>query len=323
MSALPNECDTGSDLSGLAGSHVAILLTTYNGASFLKQQLDSIVGQSHGNWTLYISDDGSSDETLEIIEAYRVSLGDERVRLFHGPRRGFAQNFLSLIRNPSVHGDFFAFSDQDDIWFADKLERSLKRIPQNEDEPALYCSRTRLVDERGSFIGYSPLFRKAPSFKNALVQSIAGANTMLLNGAARALLAQVPEQAQVVSHDWLCYLLVSGCDGHVHYDPEPTLDYRQHGGNLIGSNSGFYDRLVRIRKMFAGTFREWNRQNLLALDYCGEQLEKHNRSVLSLFETARTASLPRRLYLLKRAGVYRQTSLGTFGLILAATIGRI
>jgi len=323
MSALPKECDTGSDLSGLAGSHVAILLTTYNGASFLKQQLDSIVGQSHGNWTLYISDDGSSDETLNIIETYRVSLGNERVRLFYGPRRGFAQNFLSLIRNPSVRGDFFAFSDQDDIWFADKLERSLKRFPQNEGEPALYCSRTRLVDEDGGFIGYSPLFRKAPAFNNALVQSIAGANTMLLNAAARALLARIPEHAQVVSHDWLCYLLVSGCGGYIHYDPEPTLDYRQHGGNLIGSNSGFYDRLVRIRKMFAGTFREWNRQNLLALDYCGEQLEKHNRSVLSLFETARTASLPRRLYLLKRAGVYRQTSFGTFGLILAATIGRI
>lgn len=323
MSALPNENETAPVPSGLAGSHVAILLTTYNGAKFLKQQLESIARQSHGDWTLYISDDGSTDETLSIIETYRASLGSERLHLFHGPRRGFAQNFLSLIRNPAVSGDFFAFCDQDDIWFADKLERSLERIPRTGKAPALYCSRTRLIDEKGTFLGHSPLFRKAPGFKNALVQSIAGANTMLLNKGARALLARIPSNAPVVSHDWLCYLLVSGCGGRVHYDPEPTLDYRQHAGNLIGSNSSFRDRLVRIRKMFAGTFREWNQQNLQALEHCAGQFENHNQSALRLFATARQARLPKRLYLLRRTGVYRQTGAGTLGLILAATIGRI
>lgn len=302
---------------------VAILLTTYNGAKYLEEQLQSIIRQTHTCWTLYVSDDGSTDDTLQIIESYRGLLGCERVRLLQGPRRGFAQNFLSLIRNPKVCGDYFSFCDQDDIWFPDKLERSLAQIPRIEQGPALYCSRTRLIDEKGREIGYSPLFDRPPAFCNALVQSLAGANTMLLNPVARALLAQVPLEAPVVSHDWLSYLLVSGCGGQVRYDPEPTLDYRQHGGNLIGSNSGFGDRLRRVQKMFAGTFRDWNRQNLLALRYCVNQFDTHNQTVLDQFESAREASLLQRLRLLRQAGVYRQTGFGNFGLLLAASIRRI
>ena len=323
MSVNHIEPEIGKDPSTLAGRHVAILLTTYNGARFLAQQLDSIARQSHAEWTLYISDDGSSDGTLQIIESYQQLLGAGRVLLFQGPRRGFAQNFLSLVRNPVVTGDYFAFCDQDDCWFPDKLSRSLERFPLSEGAPAFYCSRTRLTDETGRVIGHSPLFDRTPSFRNALVQSLAGANTMLLNAAARELLARIPADAQVVSHDWLCYLLVSGCGGHIHYDPQPTLDYRQHGGNLIGSNSGVRDRLVRVRKMFGGTFREWNRQNLLALQYCAGLFDKHNRTVLAQFEAARESSLFPRLYLLWRAGVYRQTGFGNIGLIVAASIRRI
>lgn len=319
MSAIPREHDKGCR----PGLHVAILLTTYNGARFLRQQLDSIVGQSHGNWTLYASDDGSSDETLDILQNYREVLGEERLCLFRGPRLGFAQNFLSLIRNPEVRGDYFAFSDQDDIWFADKLARSLARLPHARSGPALYCSRTRLVDTEGRVLGFSPLLSKAPTFSNALVQSIAGANTMLLNAAARELLAHIPEHAQVVSHDWLCYLLVSGCGGEVYYDAEPTLDYRQHGSNLIGSNSGVRDRLIRFRKLMAGTFSEWTRQNLQAISYCHGQLATHNRSIFEQFCKARQAGLLRRFYLLGRAGVYRQTRLDTLGLLVAAGLGKI
>jgi len=309
---------------GKAGMHVAILLTTYNGARFLDEQLSSIARQTHRQWTLYISDDGSTDSTLAIIRRFQQRLGSDRVRLLQGPRIGFAQNFLSLVRNPEVEADFFSFCDQDDIWFPDKLRRAITRIPRADDEcPAVYCSRTRLIDEAGNVIGHSPLFARRPSFHNALVQSLAGANTMMLNKAARALLANVPSTVPVVSHDWLCYLLVSGCGGQVFYDAEPTLDYRQHGGNLIGSNNSFRDRLTRVRMMFSGTFREWTHKNLAALRTCAGLLDERSRVALARFETARDANLLRRLYLLKKAGVYRQTGFGTVGLIIAASIRRI
>lgn len=307
-----------------ASAKVAIFLCTYNGADFLAQQLDSFVQQTHKNWVVYASDDGSNDATLSILQRYQKMLGEEHLIIQQGPRRGFAQNFMSLVKNPMISADYYAFSDQDDIWFADKLERGLAKLANTPPTlPALFCSRTRLIDASGQVIGYSPLFAKAPSFRNALVQSLAGANTMLLNAAARSLLAKTPGDAHIVSHDWLTYLLVSGCDGPVIYDGEPTLDYRQHGSNLIGANSSFTDRLVRIRKMFAGTFREWNRHNLYLLNSCTQHLTSESRTILERFEQARKSSFFRRMYLLKQAGVYRQTSLGNIGLVVAASIGRV
>ncbi|WP_415846312.1 glycosyltransferase family 2 protein [Stutzerimonas zhaodongensis] len=303
---------------------VAILLCTYNGAEFLYAQLDSLMAQTHKNWVIYASDDGSSDATLGILERYQNELGEQRLVILGGPRQGFAKNFMSLVKNTDIAADYYAFSDQDDIWFTDKLARGLASLGNEPaDTPALFCSRTRLINASGEVIGFSPLFAKEPSFRNALVQSLAGANTMLLNGAARALLAQTPDNVHIVSHDWLAYLLVSGCGGKVCYDPAPTLDYRQHGGNLIGSNSGFADRLVRVRKMFAGTFREWSKHNLCALSSFNQRFTQDNYVALERFKQARDSSLIGRLSLLKKAGVYRQTSLGTIGLIVAASLRRI
>ncbi len=302
---------------------VAILLTTYNGEKFLSEQLDSIAGQTHRNWVLFASDDGSTDATLDILTQFQREQGTERVHLLQGPREGFAQNFLSLIRNPEIIADYFAFCDQDDVWFAHKIERAVLRLAPHKAIPAVYCSRTRLINEDGRVIGYSTRFERAPSFRNALVQSLAGANTMLLNQAARELLGKIPVSAPVVSHDWICYLLISGSGGTVIYDAEPSVDYRQHGDNLMGANTTLHDRLVRVRRMFSGTFRQWNQDNVFTLRQCLDSLDERSRRTVMLFEDARQAGLPRRFYLLKKAGVYRQTTFGTVGLILAASIGRL
>jgi len=307
-----------------APAKVAILLCTYNGSAYLGAQLDSLRAQTHENWTIYASDDGSTDSTLNILQRYQSELGKERLIILSGPRQGFAKNFLSLIKNSSIEADYFAFSDQDDVWFADKLERGvacLKGTPV--DVPAMFCSRTRLIDANGNVIGLSPLFAKKASFRNALVQSLAGANTMLLNGAAKGLLAQTRDDAYIVSHDWLTYLLVSGVGGKVFYDPIPTLDYRQHGSNLIGSNSGLADRWARVGKMFIGTFRDWTQHNLNALGGSCDRFTEENLYALSCFKQARESSLVSRIYLLKKAGVYRQTTFGTIGLVLAAIMKRI
>jgi hypothetical protein len=106
-----------------------------------------------------------------------------------GPAEGSTANFLSLTCRADIDADYFAYADQDDVWESDKLERAvnwLKTIP--EGVPALYGSRTLLVDARNQHIGYSPLFEREPNFRNALVQSIAGGNTMVFNRAARDLL---------------------------------------------------------------------------------------------------------------------------------------
>lgn len=303
---------------------VAILLCTYNGADFLAQQLDSFIQQTHKRWVIYASDDGSTDATLSILQRYQEKLGVDRLVVQQGPRQGFAQNFMSLVKNTMINADYYAFSDQDDVWFEDKLERGLASLSSTPSTmPALFCSRTRLIDASGQVIGYSPLFAKAPSFRNALVQSLAGANTMLLNAAARNLLAKAPGDACIVSHDWLTYLLVSGCGGSVIYDREPTLDYRQHDDNLMGSNSSMAGRWARMRKIFVGTFCEWNEQNLKVLNSYKLLLTGENLIALKCFEYARECNFFKRIYFLQKAGVYRQSAVDNIALVLAAIIGRV
>ncbi|TGR60375.1 glycosyltransferase family 2 protein, partial [bacterium M00.F.Ca.ET.194.01.1.1] len=101
-------------------------------------------------------------------------------------RQGFAANFRSMILDPRIDADCYAFSDQDDVWEPDRLESAIRWMEGEDiDMPLLFCSRTATISQTGIPAGYSPLFRRPPSFRNALVQSIAGGNTMLFNRKAR------------------------------------------------------------------------------------------------------------------------------------------
>ena len=298
-------------------------MCTYNGANYLGAQLASFEAQTYKRWTLYVSDDASTDETREILSIYAERWGKDRLRVFEGPRRGFAENFLSLVKRDEVIGDLFAFSDQDDVWFENKLARSVTAISKfTKETPALYCSRTRLVDADMKFIGESPLFQKPPSFRNALVQSLAGANTMLINKATRQLLAKVPDQAPLVAHDWLTYQLVTGCDGVVVYDSLPCLNYRQHDGNLIGANSTFKARMMGLQRMFSGRFTQWNDANLMVLRQMTAYMAAESCRTLESFDKARKGSLLGRLSFLYRSKVYRQTPQGNLSMLLATLLGR-
>ncbi|WP_080667882.1 glycosyltransferase family 2 protein [Pseudomonas parafulva] len=303
---------------------VAILMCTYNGAPFLREQLDSFAAQTYKNWALYVSDDGSSDATGQILAEYQQRWGGGRLQVFDGPRQGFAKNFISLLKRPEVQARFYAFSDQDDVWFSDKLERSLaKLVTMSLEKPALYCSRTQLVDSDRNATGYSPLFTRQPSFQNALVQSLAGANTMMINQRARSLLVQLPEDASVVAHDWLAYILVTGCGGLVLYDSQASLEYRQHPHNLIGANNTLTARLNRLRKMLSGRFVSWNDANLEILRAMRPLLTQENRTILAHFEKGRHLGFAARLCALRRSGVYRQTLVGNVTLMIAACLARI
>src|SRR5258706_8555996 len=167
---------------------VTILLATRNGAPFLKEQLDSYRAQTYPFWELLVSDDGSTDETIRILEGFARSV-PQRVILRSGPQLGFWQNFVSLVRCDDSDGDLFAYSDQDDIWFPEKLAKAVNWLgARPEEQPALYFSRTELVNPDGKAIGFSRLFSRPPTFQNALVQNIGGANTMVFNRTARATL---------------------------------------------------------------------------------------------------------------------------------------
>ncbi|MEJ5864511.1 glycosyltransferase family 2 protein [Pseudomonas farsensis] len=308
----------------LENDHVAILMCTYNGGAFLRAQLDSISSQSHGDWSLHVSDDGSTDGTHELLRSFQHLQGAHRVHLYAGPGIGFVANFLSLTCREGIHAQFFAWSDQDDVWHEDKLQVALKwlrRVPA--ERPALYCGRTQIVCEAGAHRTFSPRFTFAPHFRNALVQSIAGGNTMVFNLSARALLVEAGWHVAVPSHDWWCYQLVCGAEGEVRYDPRPWLMYRQHAGNIIGSNTGLNNQLKRCRMLLEGKLRGWNTQNICALEKMQHRFDEKHRRSLALFKAARQQRLPWRLLNLLRARLYRQTLMGNIGLFAAALLKKI
>ena len=303
---------------------VCILMATFNGERYLEKQLESFLAQDFTNWRLIVSDDGSVDETMNILHRFRMVAGPDRVQILDGPRTGFAQNFLSLLRRAPA-ASYYAFSDQDDIWLSHHLTESVAcHLAKKTDAAMISSSRTVLVDEDEKFLGESPNFGREPSFKNALLQNIGGGNTMLLNCAARDLIAKVSLEDPIVSHDWLAYLLVTAVGGTVVHLEKPALLYRQHRANLVGMNISLSARISRCVGLFRGRLQGWIDNNLLVLDQFESNFTPENQKIYRTFKDVRTqCSILQRLCLLRSSGVYRQTKIEDIAIFLATAVGRI
>lgn len=306
---------------------VAILLCTYNGARFLAEQLDSLEAQTHQNWVVIASDDGSNDQTLEILQQYQEKWPVGKLIIRGGPQKGFCQNFLSLACDSNIRADYYAFCDQDDVWLPHKLEIAVNNIAAHQAHhgavlPYLYCGRTNYVSGEMEPIGISPLFVFPAKFRNALVQSIAGGNTMVFNQATKTALEKVGV-VDVPSHDWWLYLLVSGIGGEVYYDKAPQILYRQHDDSIVGENRSFTSKCLRAYTLLRGRFRNWNTKNIEALCVVKGMLTEDNQEILRLFILLRSAKLIDRFRLMEVCGLYRQTWRGTWSLFLAALIKKI
>jgi glycosyltransferase involved in cell wall biosynthesis len=302
---------------------VVILLATLNGDQHLSEQLQSFRDQYHTNWELLVSDDGSVDRTLELVQAFAEHI-PQRVTLVQGPGKGFWRNFLSLVRNNDIEGEFFAYSDQDDVWLPAKLQKAVAWLATVQDAvPALYFTRTELMGENGNPLGFSAQFGRRPSFQNALVQNMGGGNTMVFNRAAKSVLAAAPPDLELIAHDWWTYQMVTGVGGAVRYDSWPSVKYRQHEYNLIGSNVGLLQRSLRLRAFAQGRVVAWNDTNIAALNRMRHLLTPSSVATLDCFAQARKTPLPKRLYLLWKAGAYRQSVLDNIGIFIGSLLGRV
>lgn len=308
----------------LKSPKIAILMATYNGGSFIEEQLSSIVRQFGVRPTLVISDDGSADQTLAELKRFKTNNPKIPVCILSGPKKGFAENFRFLIQSAPDECDYYAFCDQDDIWMDSKMHHSIAAIVDIPKEiPTLYCGRTQLMSVDGKFIGISPAFRRSPKFANALVQSIAGGNTMVLNSAGLTVLKKASRTDSFVSHDWFAYQIISASGGIVVFDDCPQIYYRQHDKNVIGKNTGTAASVKRLFAALCGSYRRWNDINITLLDanrslLCGDAIEQ-----LDNFQQARTGNVFVRLNALRRSGVYRQTLAGTISLWVACILHKL
>lgn len=305
---------------------VHILLATYNGEQFLADQLDSIARQTHSAWTLTISDDGSTDNTLALVSEFAARI-TQPLTVLQGPRqKSSTLNFCHLIQNaPAAEAlDLYAFCDQDDVWLDNKLERAVEWHAQQQSHAVrLYCSRTQFVDEQLKPIGLSPGIQRPPSFGNALVQNIASGNTMVMSH--DVLLAQKkvkPEHS--VWHDWTTYLVATALGGKVWFDVQPSLLYRQHGGNVIGSNNGLRAQIKRLHPLFQGRFKQWTDANMATVSDLGQATTKTAQEIHQKFAQLREHKYAwKRISNLRETEIYRQTKMSNFTLGLAIILGLI
>lgn len=223
---------------------IAIIMATYNGEKYLRAQLDSILSQTYTDWTLYVRDDGSSDNTVEILKKYRDSF-PEKIRLIDDknlPGGGSKENFASALRWVSDHKrhKYFMFSDQDDCWDKEKVEITLEKMHEIEESysgPILIHTDLEVVDENlqslgKSFIKYRALNPNKKDLPHLLVQNNITGCTMCWNEKLNALLRL--DNPDVAMHDWWIALTASSF-GSIGYVNKATIQYRQHGNNVVGA----------------------------------------------------------------------------------------
>lgn len=284
---------------------VTILMAVHQGAAHLREQLDSFSCQSHVNWHLIASLEGAEDGSRDILTRHPEAW---RTTTIAGPGKGSAANFLHLIRHADASG-CWAFSDQDDVWLPQKLARAIRRLEVvGQERPALYHSRHWVTDAGLGNQRISPRRQRPASFGNALVQNVAGGNTIVLNAAAAKLVkaAALGAGDGLPVHDWWLYQVISGAGGEILHDEAPGVLYRQHGRNVLGANRGLRARLHRLRLVLDGTYRRWLEANLAALQATAHLLTPGHQAVLATVVEARRAPMARRVRLLRRAGIYRQ-----------------
>lgn len=303
---------------------VAILMASYNGLAFLPDQLDSILEQTYPHWRLWVSDDGSTDGTLDLLRDTRENWGSERLRMVHGPAAGFAKNFLTLVCREDLQAEYYAYADQDDVWFREKLARAVSVLTrQNPSVPALYCGRTELIDRTGRPMGYSQYARVKPSFHNAVLQNIASGNTMVFNEAARRLLMISGAQIEVFAHDWWTYLATMAGGGVVHFDPQPMVQYRQHPGNNIGANDSLGAAFKRVGRDIRGDLRKIVNQHADALLKLQPYISEYHLEQVDSLLNARHFNFTRRLGFFLTHGFRRQSVKGNCSLALAVALNRL
>lgn len=234
----------------MENAKIAILLSTYNGADYLAEQIDSIKQQTYSSWQLYIRDDGSTDQTVQIIQAYQKA--DQRIVFLnetHIENLGVKRSFMALLAN--ARADYYMFCDQDDVWLPEKIELTLAKMMKKyvTDKPRLIHTDLMVVDQ--DLKPQKAMFGRdfQDDFRDVLYSNSVTGCTVMVNEALRQLLLKTSfEPQQVVMHDWW-FALVAAAFGEIDYLEKPTILYRQHGDNTFGADVSGFQRLRRFFKM--------------------------------------------------------------------------
>lgn len=220
---------------------VDVLLSTYNGEKYLKEQIDSIFKQENVEVRVVIRDDGSTDSTLDIVQQY-IDM-NYPILLIKGENVGVIKSFLCLASIDSS-ADYYAFCDQDDVWKPEKLSIAVTNL-NDKKGPSLYLSDTTAVDEKLNYIDLQILCdeqKHTYCLEEVLLSNNATGCTMVFNTELKELLNRYSPQ-KIIMHDHWIYALCIALDGYVYFDRDSYIKYRQHGNNSVGSKVSFANKI--------------------------------------------------------------------------------
>lgn len=240
------EAPASSQCNGILPS-VAIIISAFNAERYIREQIDSILSQEGVNISLWIRDDGSTDNTLSIL---RDSYGrDARINIQTGKNLGARESFFEALYSCDLNCDFFGFSDADDVWIPSKTKHSIDLLLATPfDVPAAVATRLHVVDESLNHIGYTATPKKGFSFSNALVETVASGASIVMNRSALKIIQSVRPRFAVMHDAWI-YLVMTAF-GKLIYSELPTIEYRQHATNVFGTSHSFRKRAIsRLRRL--------------------------------------------------------------------------
>lgn len=300
---------------------VHIVLATYNGERFLREQMESVLAQTYENITVEVCDDGSTDGTEAIVREYEAQ--DERVKLHLNPHNlGYVKNFLEGVKRCTA--PYVMLCDQDDIWQKDKVEKTLLAMQQAEKKrtgkPVLvFTDAVNFDSETGKELGFfhetSHLDVKKVDTAHLFMENKCIGCTMMMNRAILPYLEELPEEIRV--HDWWLALICSHF-GTIEYVPQATLRYRQHEENQIGGSSytGYLKkRLTHIREQRKALLQTY-RQAAAFLRIFGEQMDRRQRVVAENFAGMEQTGFFGRRYRILRYGYKKSGWFRNIGLFL-------
>ncbi|HFU4493158.1 TPA: glycosyltransferase family 2 protein [Streptococcus suis] len=292
---------------------VNILMSTYNGQQFLAEQIRSIQDQSYTDWTLFIRDDGSSDNTKEILKDFERQ--DSRIHLINSDKSdnlGVIKSFHKLVNHDRA--DYYFFSDQDDVWLPNKLELSLKEA-QNylADLPLMVYMDLKVVNQDLEIMTESMVKSQSHHANTELVQELT--ENTVTGGVAminHALAEMWQETDDILMHDWYLALLASAFGNLVFID-QPGELYRQHSDNVLGARtlSKRFKKWIRPHILFAVYWDLIKNSQKQARHLLQMPLSQSNRELIEAFVTIMDKPMIERFRILRKYGLRKNKAFHT------------
>ncbi|MEC0234382.1 glycosyltransferase family 2 protein [Paenibacillus kribbensis] len=307
---------------------VQILLSTYNGAAYLDEQVESLINQKDVNTQILVRDDGSTDDTVAKLNALKQRY-PQQIILYPESNVGVIASFFDLIQKSSENFEFYAFCDQDDVWMPDKLARAVAQLKKKEgNRPLMYCSATQMVSQTLEPLKVWPAdLARSLSFYNALIENVCVGCTMVINKETLQLVKKrMPASLKnIIMHDWWIYLCTSSF-GEVVFDSRPSIWYRQHQNNVLGgSTDGWVSKWrKRLDRFVKGKNRYiLSKQAQQFIQLYGQDLPSQMHKDIELFLNSYQKGLFPRLKYIWQSPFYRQSRLDNWIYKLVFLLGKL